>query len=264
MKRLPSLAMTVYREESTSTGDLVQALCDASAEFLPVVLDKIGNRDGVDYRYASIMSIRRSTQPALAKRGVWCHHCYGHNSEGSFVTTILRHTTGEFISSTLQIPAVENLQDRHGAQTQLCRAALEGLLSIITEEEIDNEVEPEVTVGASKPTAQQMSNLQVAIEKIKQVGGEADLTRYLEIAGERIESGMFHASAAVALQDLAAEVRKRFSTTEVTSADGTSVAGVEGADAAGGGSSGKADGRRATGTRRGDARVGEQVAASPS
>jgi hypothetical protein len=263
MKRLPSLAMTVYREESTSTGDLVQALCEASAEFMPVVLDKIGTRDGVDYRYASIMSIRRSTQPALAKRGVWCHHCYGHNSEGSFVTTILRHTTGEFISSTLQIPPIENMQDRHGAQTQLCRAALEGLLSIITEEEIDGEMEPEVD-ATTKATPQQMSNLQVAIEKIKKVTSEADLTRYLEIAGERIESGMFHASAAVALQDLAAEMRKKFSQTEVTNADGTSVAGDQGADAAGGGSGGKADGRRAAGTRRGDARVGEAVAASPS
>lgn len=259
MKRLPSLAMTVYREESTSTGDLVQALCDASADFLPVVLDKIGTRDGVDYRYASIMSIRRSTQPALAKRGVWVHHCYGHNSEGSFVTTILRHTTGEFISSTLQIPPIENLQDRHGAQTQLCRAALEGLLSIITEEEIDCVAEPEVTATA-RATAQQMANLQLALEKIKQVTSESELTRYLEIAASRIEEGAFHVSAAVALQDLAADVRKKFSTTEVTSADGTRVDGDQGADAAGSGSGGKADGRRAAGTRRGDARVGESRA----
>jgi len=234
MKRLPSLAMTVYREESASTGDLVQALCEASADFMPVVLDKIGTRDGVDYRYASIMSIRRSTQPSLSKRGVWSHHCYGHNSEGSFVTTILRHTTGEFISSTLQIPPIDNLQDRHGAMTTLCRAALEGLLSIITEEEIDGEVEPEVTTN--RATTQQLFNLHVAMEKIKTVTSEADLTRYLQIASERIDSGAFHVSAAVALQDLAAEMRKKFQPTEVTSADSSRVAGVEGADVAGGGS----------------------------
>lgn len=261
MKRLPSLAMTVYREESTSTGDLVQAICAASADFLPVALDKVGTRDGVNYRYASIMSIRRSTQAPLAKRGVWVQHVHGHNDEGAYVTSIIRNHTGEFISSTLKVDAVEDVQDRHGVITQLCRIALEGLLSIITEEEIEGGVEPEVRVGASKPTAQQMSNLQIAIEKIKQVGGEADLTRYLEIAGERIESGMFHPSAAVALQDLAAEVRKRFSTTEVSSADGQRIVGDQGADAVGGGSSGKADGRRATGTRRGDARVGDPSAA---
>lgn len=264
MKRLPSLAMTVYREESTSTGDLIASVCEASADFTPIVMDKIGTRDGVNYRYASIMSIRRSTQAPLAKRGVWVQHLHGHNDEGAYVTSILRNSTGEFISSTLKVDAVEDVQDRHGVITQLCRIALEGLLSIITEEEIDGEAEPEVRVGASKPTAQQLANLQVAVEKIKQVGGEADLTRYLEIAGERIESGMFHASAAVALQDLAAEVRKRFSTTEVTSADGTRIVGDQGADAAGGGSSSKADGRRAVGTRRADARVGEPSAASPA
>lgn len=264
MKRLPSLAVTVYREESTSTGSLIEALCKASCEFLPITLDATGYRDdGTPYRYASIKSIRRSTQAAMGKHGLWLNHCYGHNDEGTFVMTVLRHTTGEFITSTLRVPELPDIQKRKAAMTLLCRTATEGMLSICTEEDDDG-----ASCGQDMPavdevaTPQQVANLAVAERAISDAKSDSALERYLEIARARIAEGAFAKSAWETVTALVAAKRKSLAE-EKLNADGTRVGGREGADDAGGrGGPGNRGGKR--GTRpdgRGNVEQGDGVVA---
>lgn len=255
MKRLPSLAVTVYREESATTGQLTEALCKASCEFLPILLDAQGYRDdGTTYRYASIKSIRRSTQAAMGKQGLWLNHVYGHNDEGTFVMTVLRHITGEYITSTLLVPDLPDIQKRKAAMTLLCRTATEGMLSICTEEDDDGaSCGQEMTGEVEVATPQQVANLAVAEKAIREATSVSALERYMEIAKARIEEGAFAKSALEKVTALVA-ARKQELAQENANADGSRVGGHEGADAAGGrgGPSNRGGRRGGRGNGRGD------------
>lgn len=256
MKRALSLNVSIYREESQYTGELTADLCKASLEFLPIVLDKTGFRNGYEYRYASLQSIRRSTQAPLARHGLWLNHCYGHNDEGAYVITLLRHKSDQFMSSTLRIPQLPDMQEYKAWSTFLCGIAAGGLLSICTEEDSDGEGLVDTSVEpVSLPTSQQAANLEIALTKIKSAASVADLTRYQEIAQQRIEQGAFHPSAERAVNDAIAQRSAVIQQDkEQTNADGSGVDGVEGADASGSGSSTANRGgrRRAADAGRGD------------
>ena len=189
MPTIGRLTVSVYREESQHTDELIEAFCLAQAAFLPVMLDKKGYRNGQSYRYASIASIRRSTQAALAMHSLMCHHVYGHNDEGEFVVTVLRHKSGQFISSTLRIPERVDPQEAKAIKTLLCRTAIEGLLGIVTEEDDD---------GASAGTGESVSEEQLAVwsatwaaasSKIASAKTVSEVDRYEAIAKERMEQG---------------------------------------------------------------------------
>lgn len=256
MKRALSLNVSIYREESQHTGELVESLCNASLEFLPIALDMKGVRDGQEYRYASLQSIRRSTQAPLARHGLWLHHVYGNNDEGSYVITLLRHKSGEFMSSTLRIPLVQEMQERKAWSTFLCRIATEGLLSICTEEDTDGEGLVDTSIEpVSLPTSQQAANLEIALTKIKSAASVADLTRYQEIAQQRIEQGAFHPSAERAVNDAIAQRSAVIQQDkEQANAIGSGVDADQGQDASGSGSSTANRGgrRRAADAGRGD------------
>lgn len=137
MPSITNLNMTAYREESRELDQLIDALCLAAPGFLPIVLDAEGVRDGKPYRYATIGSIRRSTEGALWMNRLWVNHCYGWTDNTEYVVTVLRHGSGQFMSSTSPIPYYPDAQEHKARKTTTCRTHLEGLLSIVAEEDSD-------------------------------------------------------------------------------------------------------------------------------
>lgn len=263
MPKIGSFVMSVYREESPTLGQYQQALCAASAEFLPVVLDQEGFRGGRKYRYASIKSIRRATQPALAKHGLWLNHVYGNNDKGNFVVTILRHISGEFVTSLLPIPHREDMQEQKSVMTLLCRTAIEGLLAICTEEDDDGAC---LADADAEKRAQWEGNLTMALKAIREAKTEMDLERYAAMVAQRIKDGLMSPDAAPVVtakcQERGIEIANE---KEKSRANGARTAGDQGPNAAGGGSGPANRGvGKAAGTGRADVRAGEQRTALPA
>lgn len=259
MPRIGNLVVSVYREESATTGSLTEALCAASLEFLPIELDSEGVRDdGTPYRYASVRAIRAATQAALSRHKVWINHVYGEDERGRYMTTVMRNNTNEWIASTMRVRAFAEVKDESAYQGLLIRKSLEGILAVVTEQDDNGAGCASEGEEQTNETPQQASNFALAAKKVRSATSSEELDKYLALAKTRVEEGAFHKSALLRLAALADLRRMTFE--EMSSADNTGTTGDQGADAAGGGSSGTPDGRRASGTRRGDARVGESRA----
>jgi hypothetical protein len=253
MPQIGNLMVSVYREESKHCSELIAAMCAAQPEFEPVVLDSTGYRNGQKYRYASIKSIRRATQVALAKHGLLCHHIYGHSDEGEYVVTVLRHVSGEYIASTLRIPSKDDVQESKAAKTLLCRTAIEGLLGIVTEDDDDGAC---VTVDPAKQS-QWKSNLDLALKAIASARSEADVIRYATLAADRIKEGTMAQDAMVEINTKCDERRAQLQGGK--NVDNARFAGTEGPDASrsrGGSPDREQGGAAATG--RADVRSGDK------
>lgn len=253
MPQIGNLMVSVYREESKHTSELIAAMCNAQPEFEPVVLDSKGYRNGQTYRYASIKSIRRATQQALAKHGLLCHHIYGHSDEGEYVVTVLRHVSGEYIASTLRVPAKDDVQESKAAKTLLCRTAIEGLLGIVTEDDDDGAC---VSVDPVKQK-QWQANLDLALKAIASAKSEADVIRYAALAADRIEAGTMGPEAMVEINTKCDERRAQLQGGK--NVDNARSVGTQGTDAprSGGGTSDRDQGRAAA-TGRADVRSGDK------
>ena len=166
--------LSAYREESVTTSEITAALCSAATGFLPIHMDAEGTRDGIVYRYATIGSIRRSVCPALYANGIYVHHLYSDGEAGSeYLTTVLRHTSGEEITSTSPIPYYPDAQEHKARKTMTCKTHLEGLLSITVEEDTDggnllsqNQLTQQMVDPAVVKT---LSNARMAVEAAKTV-----------------------------------------------------------------------------------------------
>jgi hypothetical protein len=138
MKRMSTLSHCVYREKSQFTGQLVEAMCAASLEFLPLVYDEVGyDEDGNEYHYASLTAINKATKAALCKHGVYLHTDYGFDEEGMYATAVLEHKSGEFIGSFIRIKEYMSIHRQKAAMTLMRRTAVEGLLNISAEADDD-------------------------------------------------------------------------------------------------------------------------------
>jgi hypothetical protein len=235
MPKIGNITATIWREESETTGELVAALCAAHPEFPPIKMDSDGFRNGEAYRYASVAAIRRAVMPALAKHGVWMQHIYSESTENCYTTTVLRHTSGEYITSTLLVPPIADIQERKGAMTLLCRTCIEGLLSISTEEDTDAQAVSESTQVDAETRKRQEQNLALAEAAIALAGDDATLTRYVEVAKRRVESGDMAPHALDRIKSLC-ESRSKHLNKESDRGGDETTAGDQGPDAAGSGS----------------------------
>lgn len=142
MQKIRIKSPCIYREKSATTGDLVGAMAQATAEFAPLQFDQTGvgfDADGreYEYRYASLAAINKATKPALSKHGLWLHCDYGFDEGGMFACVVLEHKTGEFVASTLPVPHYASIHQQKAAMTLMRRAAIEGLLGLSAEEDTD-------------------------------------------------------------------------------------------------------------------------------
>lgn len=234
MPQIGNLMVSVYREESKFVGELIAAMCAAQADFLPVSLDCHGSRHGEVYRYASIKSIRRATQAALSAHGLVIHHVYGHNDEGEYVVTVLRHISDQYICSTLKIPPREDAQDHKAVKTLLCRTAIEGLLGIVTED--DDDAQSQSMEVDAQTRSIWATNIGMAKDAISRAESVERVNQLEALARTRIREGQMSPTADQEVAALCNDRRNALTKKEKTSANATRTAGDKVANAAGGGS----------------------------
>lgn len=256
MPRIGTFVQGVYREESATTGEITPALIAAAQEYLPVELDEEGRRDGRAYRYASLNSIRRATLAANCKHGLFVNHVYSENDRGEYVTTVIRHTSGEFIASTSPVRNMEDQQAHKGGKTFLCRTHTEGLLGIITERDDDGASGVKEVAADAEQMKRWDQTLSLALNSIASAKTSTEIVKFTSIARNRVETGMLAPNAMQAINE-ACKVRMS-QLKEDGSADSQGNAGTEvaGATGGGGGAPDRAGTGRPAGTGRGHVRSG--------
>lgn len=140
-------------ERTESISQLAKALAAAQGELRNAPLDKQNSHFG--QRYASLGSITDTVRPILAQHGLAVTQLAGTPEQGKVsVSTLLIHSSGEYIRETMLVPVAGNIQQAGSAITYMRRYALSALLGIVGDEDDDAEaaVAPTRPSKASKPS----------------------------------------------------------------------------------------------------------------
>jgi ERF superfamily len=171
----PPHALTVTR--SVGIGKLVEALCKAQLEFAPVVKANINPQ--FKSKYADLATIIQATMPALAKNGLVVIQSPSAKGRELTMTTMLVHSSGEWISSELTLPATMRneltAQTIGSACTYSRRYALQSVLGIAAD--LDDDAQ-EASGGGSTAAAQAVAERKIAEYKGKK--GE-DPDKYADV-----------------------------------------------------------------------------------
>lgn len=152
-------------EMSPAIGNLAAALCAAQAEMKGAFKD--GKNPHFKNRYATLESVIDTARPALTKHDIAWMQAPGALVDGAItVTTILMHKSGEWVSSSFQMPlAKRDPQATGSAVTYASRYALMAMLGLPPTDETPADDDGEVAHGrgARQPSLQE---LKADVEKL--------------------------------------------------------------------------------------------------
>ncbi|MFZ2957394.1 MAG: ERF family protein [Candidatus Ozemobacteraceae bacterium] len=125
-------------ETSQSIGKITESLAKAQGQMKPAAFD--AQNPHFKSKYATLAAIMEACRPALSANGIAV--VQGTSVEGEpirvMVTTILSHSSGEWIKETISIkPAVDNAQGIGSAITYARRYSLAALVGIVSDEDDD-------------------------------------------------------------------------------------------------------------------------------
>ena len=163
----------MYNEHTTQSAtrsqainELATSLAKAQGELKNPGLDSVNPH--FRNKYASLPSILSGIRPVLAKHGLCItQHLAGANG-GISCTTILLHTSGQFIESTLTLPAQKaDAQGLGSASTYARRYAIQAVLGISGDDDDDGEAASKQPATASKaPPREPDPEVDAALEAI--------------------------------------------------------------------------------------------------
>ena len=140
--------------KSETTKELALALSKAQAEMPPAELNAVN--PFLKNKYADLGSIIKTSKPIIAKHGLSISQFPTSNGDKIGVTTILMHSSGEWIESTMMLPVGEE-KGKSSAQvagsiiSYLRRYALSSVLGMYADEDIDGNGQKPVKQTKSKP-----------------------------------------------------------------------------------------------------------------
>jgi hypothetical protein len=186
-------------EMSPTIGNLAAALCAAQAEMRGVYKD--GKNPHFKSRYATLENVIDTARPALNKHGIAWMQSPGALVDGAItVTTILMHKSGEWVSSSFQMPlAKRDPQATGSAVTYASRYALMAMLGLPPTDETPADDDGEVAHGRGvrQPSLQE---LKADVEKL---GLDQPKKRVDPVAEDKIiETMMIALGNSVDRQDL--------------------------------------------------------------
>lgn len=121
---------------SDDTKDLLSALSKAQGEFKVIPFDKVNPH--FKSKYASLSATIEMIRPILAKHGLSYMQFISTNENSYFVDTVLAHSSGQKISSSLRLIVGRNdMQGLGSAVTYAKRYALQSILGIAGDEDDD-------------------------------------------------------------------------------------------------------------------------------
>lgn len=134
-------------ERSESIGKLALALSKAQAEMRPAIKDAVNPH--FKSKYADLASVWEAARAPLAKQELTVVQLPTESEEGRVaLTTVLMHSSGEYIGSTYSTRLVKNdAQGVGSALTYLRRYALAAILGIVADEDDDGNAASEPQSG---------------------------------------------------------------------------------------------------------------------
>lgn len=121
---------------SESIKEIATALAKAQSEFEGIIKD--ASNPFFKSKYATLDNIVTTVKPVLAKYGLSVSQGNEPTESGIIVTTLLMHTSGEWLRSELSMPVVKNDPQGYGsAITYGRRYAYSAILGVATEEDDD-------------------------------------------------------------------------------------------------------------------------------
>jgi hypothetical protein len=129
--------MEYEKFESDSLKSIVPALIKAQGEFKSIDKDSTGH----NYKYANLTALHNGVKPALQANNVLLAQPIIYIEDKMFVYTILRHISGEYVKSRIEIirPAVNDMKIVGAQITYARRYSLSAMLGVTTEEDDDCE-----------------------------------------------------------------------------------------------------------------------------
>lgn len=123
-------------QKSESIKELATALAKAQGEFQAVKKDC--ENPFFKSSYADLASVVATVKPVMAKYGLSVCQLPSLGAKGPIVTTVLLHSSGEWLSSELEVPAVKpDAQGIGSALTYGRRYALSAILGVASEDDDD-------------------------------------------------------------------------------------------------------------------------------
>lgn len=140
--------------KSDSIAAIAAALAKAQAELKNPPYDS--KNPHFRNSYASLASVRDTITPVLAAHGIAVLQLLGKSEVGVSCETVLTHESGEWISSTIELPAAKQDAQGYGsACTYARRYALMAIVNVVGDEDDDaNEATKQAPVKAARPAQQ--------------------------------------------------------------------------------------------------------------
>lgn len=125
-------------ERSSQVALLMTALARAQAQMTNPAFDS--SNPHYRTRYASLAAVREAITPALTAHGIALTQLIASQAGEVVCTTVLWHTSGQYLSSTLRLPVGKpDAQGYGGAITYARRYSLMGICNVAGEEDDDGE-----------------------------------------------------------------------------------------------------------------------------
>lgn len=144
-------------KHSENVAKLASALSNFQKEMPSLALDRevtVRTKTGGSYtfKYATFKAIVSAAKPILAKNGLSFSQLV---EEDGSVTTILLHSSGEYLSSTLHIMGEQTPQGIGSAISYAKRYSLSSILGIVADDDDDGNMASgnEYKVGSKEPKA---------------------------------------------------------------------------------------------------------------
>lgn len=153
--------------KSNTIKELALAFSKAQAEMPPAELNAFN--PFLKNKYADLGSIIKTEIPVLSKHGLSVSQLPTSNDEGVGITTILMHSSGEWIESTIVLPVGEakglsSAQVAGSVISYLRRYSLASILGMYADEDTaGNETKPKAKKGR-KPQSKQETNSKMSLK----------------------------------------------------------------------------------------------------
>jgi hypothetical protein len=158
-------------ELSVNIGQLADALCKAQSGMKEVLKTKTAqvksDKGSYSYKYAELADLLEAVKPALLGQGLAISQGVDSYERGVKVTTLLMHSSGEHLSSTLSMPVTGSTPQAYGsAITYARRYALSALLGVAPEDDDDAEAASSATpLSSSTLNRPRASEIHAALGK---------------------------------------------------------------------------------------------------
>ena len=157
-------------ELSSTIGQLADALCKAQSQMKEVLKTKTAqvksDKGSYSYKYAELSDLLEAVKPALLGQGLAISQGVDSYERGVKVTTLLMHSSGEHISSTLSMPVTGSTPQAYGsAITYARRYALSALLGVAPEDDDDAEAASSAPAALNTLNRSRASEIHAALGK---------------------------------------------------------------------------------------------------